>query len=112
MATEEDVKRLKRGVAEWNKWRGKNPGYRPDFSGASLKNIYLVGANLTGANFKNANLKGANFTDADLTEADLTGTNLTGADLTGADINGTNFNGANLTRIQSHQNKDSLYVEQ
>jgi hypothetical protein len=46
MADEEDVKRLKQGIAEWNAWRWDNPKIRPDLSGADLQDAHLVRADL------------------------------------------------------------------
>ena len=52
---------LKKGVWEWNQWRGRNPNVRPDFIGADLR-----GMNLHGAFFQYAILDGADLAGADL----------------------------------------------
>jgi hypothetical protein len=109
VANQEQVKILKKSVAEWNARRSSlseesaadmvNPDLYPDLTGADL-----TGARLTGAFLHGANLSGANLSDADLTGADLTGPNayltradLRSADLTDADLSGANLTGANLT---------------
>jgi hypothetical protein len=62
MADKEHVKRLKRGVAEWNAWRFDNQTMHPDLSGASLYRANLSGAYLgaavseTGETSEGANL--------------------------------------------------------
>jgi uncharacterized protein YjbI with pentapeptide repeats len=81
VADEEAVKRLKRGVVEWNAWR----------------NAHLTGANLSDANLIGANLSGAHLTGAHLRRANLSGAHLTGAHLTGADLRGANLRGADLS---------------
>jgi uncharacterized protein YjbI with pentapeptide repeats len=111
MANEEQVKRLKQSVQEWNEWRDANRLTPIDLSGAILSRAILSGANLTAANLTGADLESAilsraNLTGAflfraflqraNLTGANLTGANLTGANLTGTDLTDANLNGANL----------------
>ncbi len=48
----------KQGIEHFNAARAKNPGWRPDFSGASL-----AGLDLTQANLRAANLVGADLND-------------------------------------------------
>jgi uncharacterized protein YjbI with pentapeptide repeats len=102
MADEEQVKRLRQGAAEWNKWLAAE---RPQFvnlsfanlRGANLEHASLVRANLTGANLRGANLHNATLLDANLARADLTGANLKGTYLGGADLYDANLIAANLT---------------
>ncbi|MGC5010331.1 pentapeptide repeat-containing protein [Streptosporangium sp. DT93] len=84
---------------------------RATLTGAEMKNVILVEANLgkailtntvlTGsylsrASLKDAKLRGAKLIGADLTDADLTGADLTGADLRDAVLKGTKLGGAIL----------------
>ena len=43
-------------VTDWNKWRKKNPGVRPNLRGADLSDCSLLGVNLAGAILNNASL--------------------------------------------------------
>jgi hypothetical protein len=106
MANEEQVKLLKKSVAEWNKWRNENPDVKIDLCGADLHGAYLSGAYLSGADLSGADLiradlsgaylSGADLIRADLREADLGEADLLGADLSWADLYGTNLRDANL----------------
>lgn len=112
MANEEQLKRLKRSVREWNRWRKKNPDEKVDLSQADLSDAFLRSAdlrdanlsktdfssailfranlnrvNLNGANLTKTNLSEANLSKANLSEANLSRANLSGADLSGADLN-------------------------
>jgi hypothetical protein len=118
MANEEQLARLKQGVADWNAWRRENASIQIDLSSAylseadlsgallmeaNLMGAYLTGANLNGANLTGAYLNGAHLIGAHLMEADLKGALLSGADLTDAQLNGANltdaqFIGAQLAR--------------
>jgi uncharacterized protein YjbI with pentapeptide repeats len=108
MASEEQVKKLLSGVAEWNAWRSTEPDARVDLAkaglqfakleAANLEEADLEGADLARADLMHANLKGASLAWADLTEADLAGADLAGADLLGTDLDGVNFMYANLTK--------------
>ena len=124
MANQEQVERLKRGVAEWNQWREQPENrvvlidlteadlwqanltgadlteahlMRSDFRKADLTEADLWQANLTGAYLKEANLRGTNFTEANLTGADFTRSDLRGANLTEANLTGVRLREANLT---------------
>jgi uncharacterized protein YjbI with pentapeptide repeats len=75
---------LKRGQAEWNRWRAAS-GYRPvdlsgaDLGGMKLNDFSLVRADLKGANLARAQLEHAHLKDADFTGAILTEANFEGA---------------------------------
>lgn len=47
-----------KGVEAYNAARSKNPNWRPDFSGASLKGIDLTTANIKAANMVSTDLNG------------------------------------------------------
>jgi hypothetical protein len=111
MTNQNHIEIVRRGVAEWNKWRVERTNIAPDLRGADLREASLAGAdlraaNLRGADLRGANLRGANLRAADLRAADLkksilwsaslTGADLRAADLTGADLRGVNFRAANL----------------
>jgi uncharacterized protein YjbI with pentapeptide repeats len=108
MADEELVARLKRGVGEWNAWRGSDAddprSAHPDLQFAQLAYARLLGANLSGANLFGADFCGANLSRADLRSAYLQraifrGANLTQADLSSANLGDANLFKANLTRV-------------
>lgn len=109
MANEEHVRRLLRGVTEWNEWRRKSsdairpylssiqrgcllksPGQAElgqiDLSGADLNHADLREANLSAVNLRAANLNAANLVLADLAWADLTEANLRSAVLRKAEL--------------------------
>jgi hypothetical protein len=70
-----------------------------NYSGRSLTNLNLTGADLQGANFSRAVLHNVSLTNANLAEADMRGArfinvNLSGANLCGADVRGANLSGA------------------
>jgi hypothetical protein len=81
MANAEHLAILSRGVLPWNEWRDKNPGGRPDLSGADLRR---------------ANLHACCLRETDLSTADLTLAELRGADLRGADLRGANLTAVNI----------------
>jgi len=93
MANQEHVKRLKRNIQEWNKWRREHP-HTP----LNLRNADLSGANLRNANLRNADLRNANLSGADLDRANLSGANLSDVDALrgGADLRGANLKHADL----------------
>jgi len=122
MANPEHLRRLKEGVAGWNKWREESSRVVPDLSGATLSAAQMSGANLSSANLKHANLRraslivsnlsGAELAGADLfdaklnhadlsraglAKADLSAANLSGAKLYVADLSGANLSGADLS---------------
>jgi hypothetical protein len=88
MANEEQLKRLRQGVREWNVWRRKNPE-QIDLAGADFRGGYVAGAGIR------ADLNGAN-----LAGADLNGANLAGANLSGAHLSSTVFAGNDLTSVR------------
>ena len=67
-----------------------------DLSGANLKDLYLLNANLTDANLSNADLAGTYLDYAELNGANLTGADLADAVLDGANLTGANAAGANF----------------
>ncbi len=96
MANEEHVKRLKRGVADWNAWRKKQEILSPDLIDADLRATNLRGANLISANLSGTNLSGTNLSGANLRGANLISANLSNANLSGANLRGANLSGTNL----------------
>jgi pentapeptide repeat protein len=98
VVNEEQLARLKEGVAAWNAWRDENPGIQPDLSRADLSWMRLDGANLSRANLREARLDGANLYNANLYEAHLPWADLTGARLDRAHLPGAHLPGANLSK--------------
>jgi len=106
MADDEQLRLIRQGRSEWNRWRTENPNVAPDLAGADLCGADLCEmelgaanlreANLSWAYIRTANLRGANLVDADLRDADLRGTDLSAADLRGADLEEANLRAANL----------------
>ena len=92
------------GIAEWNKWREKNPLEKiwlqgADLGNANLQRAYLWEANLQGGEFIATNLQGAYLFDANLQgtnffHARLQGTEFVNATLQGADLVGAIVNGS------------------
>ena len=119
MANKEQLKILKQGVKDWNKWRRDNIFVEKinidiNLSGANLSGANLSEANLSGANLSGANLSKAyiayscliytDLTDANLSEAilsvaDLTDAILSKADFAYADLSDANLRGANLRGV-------------
>jgi uncharacterized protein YjbI with pentapeptide repeats len=94
MADEEHVKRLQKGVPQWNKWRWRIANL--------LTPVNLSGADLSGAGLRHADLSGADLSGTILSDADLSGANLRGGNLSGtilsdAKLYGANLNDANLS---------------
>lgn len=103
MANKEHMRILRRGTRAWNEWRAKNPDVRPNFLGANLSGIKIIGGGLRRADFRGAILSKAILSGSTLVEADLRGANLCGANLCltklmKADLSGANLSGANLFR--------------
>lgn len=71
MANDEQVELLRQGYESWNQWRKAHPAEEIDLSGADLRGIPLVRANLARANLCGANLSGVCLVDADLRGANL-----------------------------------------
>ena len=97
MANQEQLKRLRQGIATWNPWRQQQPpDFQPDLSRANFRRANLFRADLRGADLNGANLKEANLSSADLSRAHLNNADLRGADLRGANLNGADLSGAHL----------------
>ena len=97
MADQEQVDRLKQGVAAWNAWRGRDEwNTHIDLDWADLSEANLVRADLSGADLWKANLSGADLRHADLRRANLGGANLSRANLSRANLHEANFSKANL----------------
>jgi len=69
----------------------------PDFSGADLRAMNFMGADLAGADFTNADLTDANLSGANLAGAVFVGTQLGNADLTDTDLRGAIFESPTLS---------------
>ena len=78
MANKEHLDILKSGSKVWNDWRAINPDVRPNFCGATLKDVDLSKANLRGANFGRAILSDVNLEDANLSFSNMGGVSLLG----------------------------------
>ena len=66
MANQEQLKILKSGVENWNRWREENPDEIIDLYDLNIREINLRGANLRGAD-----LQWANLIETDCRKADL-----------------------------------------
>ncbi len=99
MGNDEQIRRLKQGVDEWNSWRhGKR--VKPKLSGAKLRRLILDGANLRNADLREADLNHTELCEADLRKADLSGADLRNARLISADLREANLSGADLRGAQ------------
>lgn len=100
VANPEHLKILRQGVKSWNVWREKDPGNRPDLSGAKLSGANLMAANFRGVDFSGADLSNAVLRGANLYDANLVAADLTRADLSVADLRAADFRNANLRETQ------------
>jgi len=87
-------KRGPEGIAEWNKWRNRNPLEEIWLQGASLSGFSLQGAKLWAANLQEAKLECAKLQGADLLSANLQGVNLRCAEMQGAILKVAIVNGS------------------
>lgn len=99
MADPTHLKMLKRGPANWKRWR-KESRVDPDLSVADLSGLHLEqvdfsGADLRGANLESAQVHGARFEGAKLESCKLPGS-LTECHFTGIDLRGRDFWGHQL----------------
>lgn len=97
MANPEQLGMLRDSVDAWNRWRGLNPGVRPD-----LREGALSGAVLDGANLAEADLYGAVLAGASLQRADLSGADLRGADLSNARLDAVDFSRSTIDNRTRH----------
>lgn len=81
MANQIHVKKLKEGVASWNKWRKDHPEIEPD-----LRNEDLQKRDLVQIDFRRTNLDGADLSEVNLSSAHLNSASLYQADLEGATL--------------------------
>ncbi len=82
------------GIAEWNKWRNRNPLEEIWLEGANLSGFNLQGAILWAANLQEAKLECAKLQGADLLSANLQGVNLRCAEMQGAILKVAIVNGS------------------
>lgn len=109
MADPTHVEMLKRGPANWKRWR-KESRVDPDLSGADLSGLHLEHVDFSGADLRDANLEsaqvhGARFEGAklescklpsSLTECHFTGIDLRGRDFWGHQLDWVSFDSADL----------------
>lgn len=105
MANQQHVNILLHG--RWNAWRLKEPAVVPDLSGAHLRGLSLVEADLTGvraqgtvfyeANLRKAKFSGAYLADAKFAEANLEEAILHNANLYAVDMANVQMKRATLT---------------
>ena len=123
MTKHEQIEILKKGVNNWNTWRGTDIFFKPDLSGADLGGIDLSGVNFNEVNLSDTKLQGVNLSNAELRRADLSRSNLSKAVLKDAYLykailNDTNLQesdieGAVLAKAHGHKadfNKANLSV--
>ena len=103
MADKKHFEILKQGVEAWNSWRKKNPGIRPNLSGADLRKADLRKADLRKADLIRADLRKADLRKAKLSEANLREANLREADLSGADLREADLSEANLRKANPRE---------
>src|SRR4051794_23617318 len=92
---------LKKGAADWNRWRGSTAFQtvdltHSDLSGMKLNNYSFVRADMSGANLTRTQLEHAHLKDATLTGAVLTHANLESVNARGAVFDNVSADGANF----------------
>ena len=122
------LKIVRKGVANWNEWRARNPGIVPkliavslvgenlagvNFSSMFLAHADLRGADLRGADLRNSNASFADFYRANLTNAKLDSANFESAKLVGVDARGTSFQSARLEHVDLNNSnlEGALFTE-
>ena len=95
MAEQQHIEWLLEGVEAWNK-RREQKDFRPDFSGAILRDAKLCNVNLLQANLTNAVLIKADLRDATLSNTDLRGADFSFSNLSGANLLNAKLRGADL----------------
>jgi uncharacterized protein YjbI with pentapeptide repeats len=68
MADPQHVSLIRKGAAEWNKWRTDNDSVQPDLREADLSGAHLIEADLSRAALIETNLEGAILTGAKVYE--------------------------------------------
>jgi uncharacterized protein YjbI with pentapeptide repeats len=105
------LKRLKRSIERWNKWRDSNRDILINLNGADLGGLNLTGAMLWRASMIGANLRKTVLTDANINTANLAGADLCQSKLQRVHFGGATLTGANLRRAnltKSHLGKANL----
>jgi uncharacterized protein YjbI with pentapeptide repeats len=103
MADQNQVERVKQGIAAWNIWRKLHRDVEIKLNGADLNSAYLIGADLSSANLSGAILSSADLSSANLDSANLSSANLSGAILSSAILSSANLSGANLSEAYLHR---------
>jgi len=96
MANPEQLKILKSGVENWNRWRDDNPNVKINLRNADLSGLCLVNADLRHAFLMESNLSESNLSDANLIEADFRLADLFKTNFITARLNKANFIEASL----------------
>ena len=99
MARPDQLKRIRAGVREWNRWRRENPDEAIDLREARLHRSVLRGIDLAGADLRGARLHTAVLSGAKLRGANMRGSDLRGASLRRADIRDADLTGAILRHV-------------
>ncbi|MFA6147974.1 MAG: toll/interleukin-1 receptor domain-containing protein [bacterium] len=97
MANDEHVSIALKGAEAIAVWRSGRPDAQLDLSGAALRRVELVRANLNGADLRGTNFEWADFRWADAIGADFSGSNLDRADFHKSDLRGATFRGTNIS---------------
>ncbi|MEY2527469.1 MAG: hypothetical protein QOE73_2240 [Verrucomicrobiota bacterium] len=107
MADQQQVRRLREGVATWNAWQLEvlEPAdlSGADLKGADLSGIYLIKADLSRADLRDSCLVKACLAGASLRYARLDRANLKEANLRGAEANRAILEEANLEQVNLEQ---------
>ncbi len=97
MANEDHVNIVFKGAEAIAAWRSGRPRARLDLSGAALRRVDLVRANLNGMISRRTNFEWADCRWTDAVGADFSGSNLARADFHKSDLRGASFRGAILS---------------
>ena len=96
MANRDQLRRLKRSVKVWNRWRSSHPEEVPKLASGNFKGVCLDEPDLKNADLREAWLPDVSLVNVKAQRAELIDANLRGADLTGADLTDAKLMNANL----------------
>jgi uncharacterized protein YjbI with pentapeptide repeats len=105
--TKADLQQILKDHQTWVRSDGER-GHRADFTGANLKDAYILGANLSNAIMVETDLSNALLHEVDISDANMLVANLNDTKLINADLSNTYLMGANLKNVLYEPKLDSI----